>query len=366
MGKIRNLKNLLNSFWAALHIHRKGSGGWLSEQVRSIMNETKRKKGPTPLKQKIQSLSLPNLKAIQVILLGLLFSIPLSWGLCLWDPRVLSLGNMDRVLSAYTTMWQVQAGIAAVALPILLFIIGLSKDDKQAAMRSHEVLIRETGVFPIIVFSLAGTFRIGLDIALFPKESVFLLDFILAFLGTIILAVFAYLSALKLLFSPARMKKRAMAVAKEKMDASLDASIEIRIANNLLFQKLAELKMGFWQFTPDRHEADQYLIVGIPTLGTLSDIHLGRLENFVHELSWKIPSKTHVITEPDPQAEEIGSITGSREREFVWVMKRYGEAVTKKHNGLIRLDKAAFDDLDANALEAQIGNFVRVSPTDEN
>lgn len=329
------------------------------------MNETKRKKGPVPLELRIQSLALPDLKAIQVILLGLLFSIPLSWVLCLWDPRVLSLGNMDRVLSAYTTMWQVQAGIAAVALPILLFVIELSKDDKQAAMRSHEVLIRETGVFPIIVFSLAGTFRIGLDIALFPKEAVFLLDFILVFLGTIILAVFAYLSALKLLFSPARMKIRAMAVAKEKMDASLDASIEIRIANNLLFQKLEELKTGFWSFMPDRGEADRYLVLRAPTLGTLSDIHLGRLENFVNELPWKSPSKIRVITDSDPQAEETDSLSGSRQHEYVWVMKRYGETVTKKHNGLIRLDKTAFDDLDANALEAQIGNFVRVRPTDE-
>lgn len=97
----------------------------------------------------------------------------------------------------------------------------------------------------------------------------------------------------------------------------------------------------------------------------MSDIHLGRLENFVNELPWKSPSKIRVITDSDPQAEETDSLSGSRQHEYVWVMKRYGETVTKKHNGLIRLDKTAFDDLDANALEAQIGNFVRVRPTDE-
>ncbi|MFB3886993.1 MAG: hypothetical protein ACE144_17345 [Thermodesulfobacteriota bacterium] len=209
------------------------------------MEEIRRRKGPITLEARIRNLALPNLKAIKIISLGFLISIPLSYGLCLWDPRVLNLGDKDRVLGAFTTMWQVQASIAAVALPILLFVIELSKDDKQSSMRSHEVLIRKTGVFPIIVFSLAGTFHIGLDIAFFPKESVFLLDFIVVFFLTIIFAVFAYLSALKLLFSPVRMKRTAMAVAKEKMEESLDGSIEIRLANGRLFEKLEQMKGGF-------------------------------------------------------------------------------------------------------------------------
>jgi hypothetical protein len=63
-----------------------------------------------------------------------------SWALSLCGGANLVALEGDRFVAAYTTMWQVQAGIAAVALPVLLFVIELSKDERQAATRSHEVL----------------------------------------------------------------------------------------------------------------------------------------------------------------------------------------------------------------------------------
>jgi uncharacterized membrane protein len=44
----------------------------------------------------------------------------------------------------FSTLWQVQAELSAAALPILIFVIELSKDQNNLATRSSQVLIRET------------------------------------------------------------------------------------------------------------------------------------------------------------------------------------------------------------------------------
>lgn len=343
---------------------RKRGEGWLSEEVHAVMEEARKRRGPVPFKQKVQKLALPGWRSIKVIVFGLVISFAVSWILCIWNPHLLSLKDEERLLGIYTTMWQIQAGIAAVALPILLFIIQLSKDEKQTATRSHEVLIRETWIFPIIVFSLAGAFRIGVDIAWFPKEIIFIADFIMVFLLTLVFTVLAYFSALKLLFSPSRMKAKAMAVAREKMNETLDASIKIRIANNRLFAKLEELKIGFWPFRPQRHEADQYLVLRAPCIGFLSDIHLARLEDFIRGLPWKEEVIATLFENSALEANEGVNAFKIPKREHVWLMKRYGERITSRNDGLIRLDKAAFEDLDPAALEAQLNRIVKIKSID--
>src|SRR5262245_55191518 len=62
-----------------------------------------------------------------------------------------------RLASGLSTIWQVQAAIAAIALPLLGLVIQLAGEKGQTAARTHEVLTRQSGVFPIACWALLGT-----------------------------------------------------------------------------------------------------------------------------------------------------------------------------------------------------------------
>jgi len=282
----------------------------------------------------------------------------------IWDPN-LAIPNGERLVSIYTALWGVHTSLAVVALPILLFVIELSKDQRQSATRSHEVLISETYIFPITLFSFAGAFRIGFDIAWFPQRIVFLTDLIFVFLLTLFLTGYAYFTALNLLFSPSRMKTKAMALAKTKMEASLDESIEIRIANNLLFGKLRDLKVGYRPFTGDPQDNVEYLVLKTKEEGIVGDVNLAQLEEFVKHLPWRErPSATQVTSDNQIELEE-SEPPFPPEKEFIWFMKKYKEHFSKGNSALFRLDKAAFEELNQDALEEKLSHVVKVELRDE-
>src|SRR5207249_3144671 len=60
----------------------------------------------------------------------------------------------DVFATVLTTLWQAHIALAGLALPVLVFIIELAKDDISAFAPSSEVLVRRTLAFPIIAFVL--------------------------------------------------------------------------------------------------------------------------------------------------------------------------------------------------------------------
>lgn len=103
----------------------------------------------------------------------------------------------------FSTLWQVQAGLSAAALPILIFIIELSKDQNNLATRSSQVLIRETWIFPIIVVALTSVSKVGIDLYVNRKGECIGFANVLLFVLVTFLTVFAYYQALRLMFNPA-------------------------------------------------------------------------------------------------------------------------------------------------------------------
>lgn len=331
--------------------------GWLVADVRSAMKQARAREARPSLASVLRQLAFPEWRLLGIVTGVLAGSILISWILRRWGPCLISL-DTTALLTAYSTMWQVQAGIAAVALPILLFVIELSKEERQAAMRSHEVLIRDTWIFPIILFSLSGTLRLGIDMAWFLHPAVFLFDLLIVLGGTIAFTCVAYLLALSRLFSPTLMKARAMSLAREKMSASLDASIRVRLANGRLGEILAALKVGYWFFSPERDNAKQYAIVRAPALGVLSDIHLGRLEAFVRGLPWRSESVAGDVSDTPTRRRPLGL---RDPKEHIWILKRYGENLSARNDAIFRLDRSAFDDLDVSSLELQLVNILKIT-----
>jgi hypothetical protein len=334
--------------------------GWLSVQVRAIMRQ---KKMTGMFREKLEELTLPKRQSLITIIYVFLITAPLSWYLN--DLSQTPKDQEQRLLDSYMALWQVQTSIAAVAIPILLFVIELSKDHRASATRSHEILIRDTMIFPATVFSLLGVFRIGVDVAWFANKVVFVFDLVFVLLITLTMAMHAYYRALKLMFSPSTMKRRSMALMKVKMKESLDASIAGRIANRILFEKLSVLNIGFWVLTPDK--SDQYLILRTNTIGLLSDIHATRLTEFVNTLPWKTSaSEARMIPPESPETEDERCDDEGYKSEAIWIMKKIGEPVLARNDALLRLDKSKFNALDASKLESKMQNIFRILSDDEN
>lgn len=333
---------------------------WLSQRVRAALKE---KTAANSLSALAANLPLPSNTTVWAITMLFFVLIVVSWLLWLWDPAVYW-PDRSTLQSAYSTLWQVDAQISAVALPILLFVIELSKDHKHAAARSHEVLIRETMVFPITLFALLGTVRIGIDVAWFSNPAVFFSDLLL-FITTVGLTGHAYYSTLRLLFSPARMKDKALAVIRDKMRDSLNESISLRLANNMLFRKLQELNVGYWPLRGDRRESDIYLVVDAPAAGTLTDINMRKLEGLLRELLLKRRQPTAKSFDATEPASGEGETPAPPLNQDIWIMRQYGERIKKRSDGFLRIKKSAFDEFALEGLPARLQEIVRIEAAHE-
>jgi hypothetical protein len=269
-------------------------------------------------------------------------------------------GRSDR-LAVYTTMWQVQAAIAALALPVLIFVIERARDERLAAIHSAEILGRESLSFLLIGLSFVVLARMGVDLTWFAEiEIVFLTDLLLLCL-TLAAAIWAYFSVLRLLFSPSRLKDRSVALAKEKQRAVILQSAKVRIGNNLLFARLAESNIKWWPLGWSESDAARYLVLDAPRPGYFVDMHLTGFGRFVSRLPWQ--------TAPQAQA-GIGPATPAQADEsspepVVWMLRRFGDRLTEGNLGLVRLDRSVLADIDKRALEAELSNLVHVQESDE-
>lgn len=201
------------------------------------------------------------------------------YGACFNFPEIAN----EEMITFFSTLWQVQGGISAAALPILIFVIELSKDEQRAAKRSAEVLARETYIFPIIFFSLVVTAKIGIDTCFYSRDSIYYSD-ILLFILTILLSCFAYYKALSIILNRTKLKKQSFKLLKEKMSKCLDYSIETRIGQNILIKEMGALGIAYNYFL-GRDNSDAYEFLETSTEGIVDDINLKTFKKFIHSLN---------------------------------------------------------------------------------
>src|SRR5437667_2604904 len=326
--------------------------GWLSAEVAHQLAEVRRQSRP-PISGRIASPGRDSVVCVFGLHLALLLGSFLLW---VWNPKLDWMICGDRLAGAYNTMWGIHASVSSVALPLLLFVIERARDDKEAVARSHEVLIRDTFIFPIIAFSLVGVLRIGADIALFPVQVVFLLDLGLVVVATILLAIIAYYTTLRLPFNPVRMKSRSRSLLRERFDASTSASARLRIINNALIRSMEGLGLGISTFSYDLREEVRYVVLRSHSTGEFADLHLGMLQELVQDLPWKDSVRAAPLTptsrpspkEPPPQGEPI------------WLMKRIGDRISDTDRVVLRLERAYFETIDVRKFERRLQGSLRV------
>jgi len=351
----------LGPVWQWIQVMRGRGPGWLSHDIERELRQAKRV-GRRPRRSIRSAIAGPSMKTLLVLGSAFTVLVALSLGLHFADAQLPGLPRDGDRISVFTAMWQVQAGIAALALPVLLFVIERSRDERQAALHSAEVLGRESWSFPIIGLSFVVLARMGIDMTWFSgNQLVFVTDLFL-FLLTLVGALFAYYQVLQLILSPPRLRDRSIELAKQKTRNVLMQSVKVRIGNNRLFQRLADFGVGWWPFGPTVRDEADYLVLDCPHSGYFVDLHLSKFELFVLRLPW--------LTQAARAASEPSQPTPSEEPpdRSVWLLHRYADRVTEGDLGFVRLRRASFSDFtdaDKRVLEARLRSFVQLKESDD-
>jgi hypothetical protein len=136
---------------------------------------------------------------------------------------------------------QVQAGIAGFALPILVFAIEAARDHELAVARIHEVLLRQTYVFPILAGALIGVLVVAAEAFLLPITEASITTAVTVLVLTLLGTLLAYYRTLRLMASRSEAKRAAHSILRERMSLGVEESALRQAMNG----RLVELVRGF-------------------------------------------------------------------------------------------------------------------------
>lgn len=206
--------------------------------------------------------------------LCVLVILVLRWTHSPGDPTVAS--DTSDALSA---LLSVQVGIASIALPVVVFVIESARDGRdEAAFSSHEVLLRETLIVPILCAALSGLLAMSLSVATGSQAAdvwVFSAVVCLSLAATL----YTFYRATSLMSSRPRMEAASFSLWREKMRLEVHDSVIEQRCNQRLPSVLTELDMSFSQYEWLVDDSNEYFAVKSLRSGVLLDIDLNRLQD---------------------------------------------------------------------------------------
>lgn len=176
--------------------------------------------------------------------------------------------------------WQAYAAFAAAALPILVFVIEIAKGDRTIASTTTEVLIRESRVFPILVLVLAAAL-------VFAAPQLPTLLALAVFAVGVASVAYAYGKTLHLLVNRNQLRRGEVELIRERVEADVRATLEERIAFNLLRRFMEENGGELNPFASGISSAltrRSTTAVFPPDRGVLHDINLFLLQDLLNAL----------------------------------------------------------------------------------
>jgi len=239
------------------------------------------------------------------------------------------------------TMWQVQAALAALALPLLGLIIQLAGEQGQTAARTHEVLTRQSWIFPISCLALFGTLFVG-GLLVWSRSTLGATTGGGWLTLTVVMALLAYYRSLRTLNDPLLMRRLATKLLQERMQNSLDYSAALRVANNRLLAALSSRQATYFPYVA-RSDRRRWLVLEGPPDMVVSDVRLGRLLRFIDSLPRIAPLATS-----EPQASE--SVAASRADEPIRLLKVPGDRLLLNDRGVLALRLDAFAPIKRESL----------------
>ncbi len=353
LAVLLTLPSLVLTVW----IRARGKRGWIGtvsrREMRRMLGLTRSKGARLWLLDQYRLLASPSKTALAV---GFLISVMAIGWLFLISLK----GTATSPTETYLTLWQVQTALGGIALPILVFVIELAKDDETLARGTAEVLIRYTWIFPLIAFVLLSSIVFGAGGYWFVSGAAYPLLFGLH-LASIVFAVLAYWRVLQLLFDKDRLRAESARLLLERFERSIDATVQRRMGANVLVQKAEELAVKYSPFEPNPND-DRYLVLRARIEGVVDDVNVWHLEEFLRLLPWKRQSPVG-LNSAQGSAPSLGATkttTRAQALPRIQLLKLNGERVYEPHNGLLALTLAEFEPLDQALLEERLREVFRI------
>ena len=253
--------------------------------------------------------------------------------------------------TVYTTLWQAQTALAGLALPILVFIIELAKDDTNAFAPTSEVLVRRTIVFPSIAFVLLSSAAFVVGAYWFPGTVTYIIGAALL-AGAVGLTLLAYYRALTLLFQRTTLKRASTDVLTERFTASIDRHARVRMGANLVLRAAERLGVRYSAIGPRRQDS-RFLVLEAPKAGFVIDLNAHHLEEFLKLLPWKAGASP-VLAPDRAGATPPAEVEPTDDIPAVTLLRVYGDRVYEADRRLLALRRDAFDALDKAELQRRL------------
>jgi hypothetical protein len=314
------------------------STGWVSSRVREIVRAQLHTSRINRFRDDVVVLATwPTRDSLNLVVLLVVCAAAALLGLSRWSP-------VTKLEEPFYVLWTVQAAVAGIALPVLVFIIELAKDDRTTGERTAEILIRHTWVFPIMGFSLLGLPLFGVIAGWFQSGFAYEAAFTIHAM-TVTLVVLAYWRALSVLFDRQSLRKKSIDLLVERVNSSLDQRVERRIGSRILVDTASALGLDYRMFGPNPRDS-RWIVLEASAIGILDDVNLWYLEAFVGLLPWKqTPDHAGLTTQHDAPTRSPRSANVPTEPALL-LLKTIGGWVSSNDRGLIALEASRFDPID--------------------
>ncbi len=255
-----------------------------------------------------------------------------------------------------SVLWQVDAGLVAVALPVFLVIVQFSSSlhGDIAALPIVEVFRRDTAVVPTLIIAAFGFIRSGVDSIWFISSAVLFVDFLVVFVFTTASLGFSFLRFFQLAGSQSRLQSRAELLLRWKLDKATDALWAITRANEVLIDTLAAINEFRVEYRPYSAglQPDQWVFLRSRRKLRLDDVRAGDLAKVLKRL----PAKPAPVGQTPPS----GTAGTSTIETSVFLMRVVGSDMDTA-SSLIAFRRASFHLLQEDQLSSAIWPLFEVT-----
>lgn len=260
------------------------------------------------------------------------------------------------VSGRYLTLWQLQAGLTSIALPLLIFIIQFGGEELKVRQQKTRALIHLTWVLPILLV-LAGflmAFGVG---TVWPEGNSYWIGMSLFSLG-VILTMMAFVRLLMAISHPKQIDEASIRLLERLFDEQMESALDERIGSNVVRNVL---NANGAKYNPYWSERPEYVVVSAFRTGIIRSIHLGRLSAFLRSLPRRGAGVADASADDPsrPANEDQEGLGGDGPPDVIW-RYGYGDRIVKDREGVVLLREGAFEDLNKTELEVEVANLMKI------
>lgn len=293
---------------------------------------------------------------IFVFLLFLPFFITTLLFSFLLKPEIYSLSKNIPNIQYFIT---IETGLAFIIFPIIIFIIGLSGKEENTGIKRSEVLLRESYLFPIALFTIVSI--------VFFVWSRILIANIISIIMTAILSIFAFYRLIRIILIEHLFLKKGISLVRDKIRRNIDLAIEERVGNEILLGKLVkkDFPISFRPFLFDK-KSHNYHDFKLHKQGIIKDINMQKLEEFAKTVEKESNKngysfyKDKKIIIPENSHEEVELHDEPEKKEFHtdpnrYLLKKFKDQIVDNNNSVLCISKNSIKD---KKILRKLGNLV--------